>query len=65
LIQLKALACISQQCYEDNANTKQEEGTIFKKNDMVMVSLENMKTNRPKRKWDDNWDGPWPVLAAY
>ena len=65
LIQLKALARISQQHYEDNANTKRDEGTIFRKNDMVMVSLENMKTNRPKRKWDDNWDGPWPVLAAY
>lgn len=32
---------------------------------MVMVSLENMKTNRPKKKWDDNWDGPFPVLAVY
>jgi len=30
-----------------------------------MVSFENMKTNRPKRKWDDNWDGLWPVLATY
>jgi hypothetical protein len=30
-----------------------------------MVSLKNIKTNRPKRKWDDNWDGPWPVLTAY
>jgi hypothetical protein len=65
LTQLKALARISQQRYEDNANTKRDEGTLFRKDDMVMVSLENMKTNRPKRKWDDNWDGPWPVLAAY
>ena len=30
-----------------------------------MVSLENIKTNWPKRKWDNNQDGPWPVLAAY
>jgi len=32
---------------------------------MVIVSLKNIKTNRPKRKWDNNWDGPWPVLATY
>ena len=30
-----------------------------------MVSLENIKTNRPKRKWDDNQDRAQPVLAAY
>ena len=65
LTQLKALAKISQQRYEDNANSKRDEATTFKVNDMVMVSLENMKTNRPKRKWDDNWDGPFPVLAVY
>ena len=44
---------------------KWDESTIFKKDDMVMVSLKNIKTNRPKRKWDDNQDGLWPVLAAY
>ena len=32
---------------------------------MVIVSLKNIKTNQPKRKWDNNWDKPWPVLAAY
>ena len=32
---------------------------------MVIVSLKNIKTNRPKRKWDNNQDEPWPVLAAY
>jgi hypothetical protein len=56
--QLKALARISQQRYEDNANTRRDEGALFQKNDMVMVSLENMKTNRPKKK-----DSPYPVLA--
>lgn len=65
LTQLKALAKISQRRYEDNANRKRDEATTFKVDDMVMVSLENMKTNRPKRKWDDNWDGPFPVLAVY
>ena len=30
-----------------------------------MVSLKNIKTNWPKRKWDNNWDKPWPILAVY
>ena len=32
---------------------------------MVMVSLKNIKTNWPKRKWNNNQDKPQPVLAAY
>jgi hypothetical protein len=32
---------------------------------MVMVSFKNIKTNQPKRKWDNNWDRLWSVLAAY
>jgi len=65
LTQLKALARISQQRYEDNANSRRDESALFQKDDMVMVSLENMKTNRPKKKWDDKWDGPYKVLAVY
>ena len=30
-----------------------------------MVSLKNIKTNRPKRKQDNNQNRPWPVLTAY
>ena len=30
-----------------------------------MVSLKNIKTNQPKRKWDNNQNRPWPILAAY
>jgi hypothetical protein len=30
-----------------------------------MVNLKNIKTNQPKRKWNNNWDRPWPILAAY
>jgi hypothetical protein len=65
LDQLKALARASQQRYEDNANTRRDEATMFKEGDQVMVSLENMRTNRPKKKWDDKWDGPYKVLKAY
>ena len=32
---------------------------------MVMVNFENIKINWPKRKWDNNWDRLWPILAAY
>ena len=32
---------------------------------MVIVNLKNIKTNRPKRKWDNNWDRPQPILATY
>ena len=32
---------------------------------MVIVSLKNIKTNQPKRKQDNNWNRPQPILAAY
>ena len=32
---------------------------------MVMVNLKNIKTNQPKKKQDNNWDKPQPVLAVY
>ena len=30
-----------------------------------MVNLKNIKTNWPKRKQNNNWDKPQPVLAIY
>ena len=32
---------------------------------MVIVNLKNIKTNQPKRKWNNNQDKPQPVLAIY
>ena len=32
---------------------------------MVIVSFKNIKTNQPKKKWDDNQDKPQPILAIY
>ena len=32
---------------------------------MVIVNLKNIKTNRPKRKWDNNQNRPQPILAVY
>ena len=30
-----------------------------------MISLKNLKTNWPKKKWHDKWDGPYRVLKVY
>ena len=30
-----------------------------------MVSFKNIKTNRLKKKQNNNWDRPQPILAAY
>ena len=32
---------------------------------MVIVNFKNIKTNRPKRKWDNNQDKPQPILTIY
>ena len=32
---------------------------------MVIVNLKNIKTNRLKRKWDNNQNKPQPILAIY
>ena len=32
---------------------------------MVIVNFKNIKTNQPKRKWDNNWDKPQPILTVY
>lgn len=60
LSQPKALARINQQRYEDKANAHREEASLFKVGDMVLVSVENMKINRPKKS-DDKWNGPFKV----
>ena len=32
---------------------------------MVIVNFKNIKTNQPKRKWDNNQDKPQPILTTY
>ena len=44
---------------------KRDKGIIFKKDNIVTVSLKNIKINQPKRKQDNNWDRPQPVLTTY
>lgn len=52
---LHALTRQSQDRYENNANTRRSESPIYQPGDKVMISLKNLKTNRPKKKWDDKW----------
>ena len=32
---------------------------------MVIINFKNIKTNQPKRKWNNNQDKPQPILAIY
>ena len=32
---------------------------------MVIVNFKNIKTNQPKRKWNNNQNKPQPILAIY
>ena len=44
---------------------KWDKSIIFKKDNIVIVNLKNIKTNQPKRKQNNNWDGLQPILAIY
>lgn len=65
LTKLKALAAQSIQRYEDYANKTRSDAPLYKEGDKVWVSTKNMKTNRPMKKGDDKWDGPYKVLKVY
>jgi transposase InsO family protein len=65
LDQLKALAKQSQQRAEDNANVHREDAYNYEVGDEVYIDTRNMKTNRPLKKGDDKWIGPFKVLEVY
>jgi hypothetical protein len=65
LSQLKALTQQSIERYEQNANEHREEAPRYQKGQLVYVNTRNMKTNRPMKKGDDKWAGPWPVEKVY
>lgn len=65
LAKIKAITRQSQERYEINANNRRSEAPIYMPGDRVMISLKNLKTNRPKKKLDDKWDGPFKVLKVY
>lgn len=63
--QLRALATLSQERYEENENSHRKSSPRYQVGDMVYVDTRNMKTNRPMKKGDDKWDGPYKVLGVY
>jgi len=65
LSHLQALSRQSQARYEENVAQSRDQSDSFKPGDLVMVDTKNLKTNRPKKKWDDKWFGPVKVLTAY
>ena len=65
LDQLKALAKQSQYRYEENANRHREDAPLFEVGDEVFVNTKNMKTNRPVKRGDVRWIGPFTVTEAY
>ena len=58
---MRALAQRSADRYEGNANESRDEAPQYQKGQLVYVDTRNMKTNRPMKKGDDKWAGPWPV----
>jgi hypothetical protein len=65
LTQLTALAKQSAQRYEDNANKQRSESPRYATGQEVYIDTRNMKTNRPMKKGDDKWAGPYTVQAVY
>lgn len=65
ITQLKALANQANARYEQNANAHRSDAPVYKVGQRVFVSTKNMKTNRPKKKLDDKYVGPYTVLKVY
>ena len=65
LAQLTALAKQSAQRYEDNANKQRSESPRYVTGQEVYIDTRNMKPNRPMKKGDDKWAGPYTIQAVY
>jgi RNase H-like domain found in reverse transcriptase/Reverse transcriptase (RNA-dependent DNA polymerase)/Integrase zinc binding domain len=65
LTQLKALAAESGRRYEENANASRVDAPRYTVGQRVWLSTKNMKTNRPMKKGDDKWAGPFLITAVY
>jgi transposase InsO family protein len=65
LTQLRALAAQSQRRYEENANASRTESPRYTVGQEVYVDTRNMKTNRPMKKGDDKWAGPYKITRVY
>lgn len=62
---LKALARQAIARYEENANIHRADAPIYHVGQRVYVNIKNMKSNRPARKLDDKWAGPFVVTKVY
>jgi hypothetical protein len=51
--------------YEDKANQGREDAPIYLEGEGVYVDTRNMKTNRPMKKGDDKWAGPYKIIKVY
>ncbi|QLI66561.1 Transposon Tf2-12 polyprotein [Metarhizium brunneum] len=65
LDQLRALAQQSIDRYERNANESRTESPIYHVGQEVWLSTKYLKTNRPMKKGDDKWTGPYEILSVY
>jgi hypothetical protein len=65
LTQLKALAAAANVRYEGNANTHRTDAPRYEVGQRVWVDTRNMKTNRPMKKGDDKWAGPFEITRVY
>jgi hypothetical protein len=65
LTQLTALAKQSSQRYEENSNYHRSDAPQYRVGQEVYIDTRNMRTNRPMKKGDDKWVGPYPILSVY
>jgi hypothetical protein len=65
LTQLKALAAEAIERYERNANAHRSDAPIYDVGQKVWLNTRNLKTNRPMKKGDDKWTGPYEITAVY
>jgi hypothetical protein len=65
LAQLTALAKQSAQRFEDTANDHRSAAPRYTVGQEVYIDTRNMKTNRPMKKGDDRWVGPYTIQAVY
>ncbi|MDB5911071.1 MAG: hypothetical protein JWP34_5188, partial [Massilia sp.] len=65
LTQLKALSTQAAARYEENANDSRRDSPLFQVGQKVWVDTRNMKTNRPMKKGDDKWAGPFLITKVY
>lgn len=65
ITRLKALATQAMMRYEVNANLHRTDMPAYTVGQRVYVNVKNLRTNRPARKLDDKWVGPFAIAKVY